>query len=110
MRRVKASPPYALHAPSTRAEISQINLAPISLARLIKNTRKSLIWKFGAEYVEGGLDLGMYESFRQHRSKRLGFAGLAAQRLGQRPDKAGILPGCLNLNAHETARRRATTV
>jgi hypothetical protein len=52
----------------------------------------------------------MDRGFRQRRSKRLGFFGLAAQRLSQRPDETGIPLGRLNLNAHEAARRRATTV
>ena len=43
-------------------------------------------------------------------SKRLGLLGPATQRLGQRPDEAGILLGRLNLNAHKTSRRRATAV
>jgi hypothetical protein len=56
------------------------------------------------------IDLGIDQDFRQRRSKRLGFLGLAAQRLGQGPDEDCILLGRLNLDTHQTACRRATAV
>ena len=52
----------------------------------------------------------MHQGYRQHGSKRLSFLALAPQRLGQSPNEAGISPGRLNLNTHETLHRRATTV
>src|SRR5450432_876911 len=84
---------------------SQIDLAPIRLARLVKNAGEGFVGELGAKYIEGGLDLGMDQGVRECRSKRFGFFRPATQRLRQRPDETGILLGRLNLNANETACR-----
>ena len=77
---------------SCRAGISQIDLAPIALARLVEDAGESLVGEFGTKDVEGGLDLGI-EGFRQDRSKRFGRFGFAPQRLGQSPNETGVLLG-----------------
>jgi len=86
------------------------NPAPTPLPRLVKNTREDFVGKFRAKDVEGSVRLRIHHGFGERGSKRPGLLGPATQRFGQRPDETGILLGRLNLNAHETARRRATTV
>ncbi len=88
------------------AGISQINLAPLPLPRLVEDAGEGLLGKLRAKDIEGGLHLGMQQDCGQRRSKRLGFCGPAAQRLGQRPDQDGIPLRRLNLDAHQTPRRR----
>ena len=92
------------------AGISQLNPAPASLARLTKNVRKDLVGKVRAKDVEGRLHLWIHDGFGEGRSRRLGFSGLATQRLGQRPDQARIPLRRLNLNPNQPSRRRAATV
>src|SRR5882757_6977298 len=79
-------------------------------ARLVKNACEDFVGKFRAKDVESSPHLRIHHGFGEGGSKRLGLLGPATQRLGQRPDEAGILLGRLNLNAHKTSRRRATTV
>ena len=80
------------------------------MARLVKNAYEDLVGKFRAKDVESSPHLRIQHGLGEDGSKRLGFLGPATQRLGQRPDEAGILLGRLNFNAHKTSRRRATTV
>jgi hypothetical protein len=77
------------------------------LARLTKNAGERLIGKLGAEYVKGGLDVGMDQGFHQRGSKHIGFLALVPQRLRQRTDEISILFRRLHFNADETARYRA---
>src|SRR6266849_10202262 len=92
-----------------RAKISQINPSPTSLTRLVKNACENFVGKFRTKDAESS-HLWIHHGFGEGRSKHLGLLGPATQRLGQRPDEAGILLERLNLNAHKTSRRRATTV
>jgi hypothetical protein len=73
-----------------------------------KDACEDFVGKFRAKDVESSSHLWIHHGFGEGGSKRLGLLGPAAQRLGQRPDQAGILLGRLNLNAHKTSRRRAT--
>ena len=79
------------------------------MAWLVENACEDFVGKFRAKDVESSPHLWIHHGFGEGGSKRLGLLGPAAQRLGKRPDEAGIPLGRLNLNAHKTPRRRATT-
>jgi hypothetical protein len=89
---------------------SHVNLAPIALARLVKNVLECVAGKVRAEDVESGLRPGMHQGFRQSGAKGLGLLCLAAQRFRDGPDQLGIAPGRLNLGAHKPPCRRTTAV
>jgi hypothetical protein len=78
------------------------------LTRLVKNACEDFVGKFRTKNVESSPHLWIYHGFGEGGSKRLGLLGPATQRLGQRPDEAGILLERLNFNAPKTSRRRAT--
>jgi hypothetical protein len=80
------------------------------LALLVKNACEDFVGKFRTKNVESSPHFWNHHGFGEGGSKRLGLLGPATQRLGQGPNEAGIPLERLNLDAHKTSRRRATTV
>ena len=92
------------------AEISQVNRAPASLARLVENVREDFVGKVRAKDVESSLHLRIHDGLVSVDRSAWALPVPPRSVSASARMSARIPLGGLNLNANQTSRRRATTV